>query len=109
MKDYIKKPFRITIRLSIDEFELIKERSSKANRPISTYIRETSLGRTLHERPQEDFIKALWNLDKMDINLNQIATRVNTYKYLDEKELKKIIEKLNTFIDELRNKYIGSG
>ena len=109
MKNYERKPFRITIRLSIDEYESIKEKSKKACRSLSAYIRETSLGKSLHEKPQEEFVKALWNLDKMDTNLNQIVTRMNTYKYLDEKHLKMVIDKLEAFIGELRNKYIGSG
>ncbi len=109
MKKAKVKPYRVTIRLGTDEYELLKERAQKSSKALSTYIRKTSLGKQLHERPQEEFIMALVNLSKIGNNLNQIAIRVNTYKYLDEKQLENVISQLNLFIKDCRKKYIGSG
>ena len=105
----MERPIFIGMKVSPKEYEILKENSQKASRPLSTYIRETSLGKTLHERPQEEFLFALMNLKKIGINLNQIATRVNTYKYLDEKQLQNIIIELDQFIKDCKKKYIGSG
>ncbi len=103
------KHYRVTIRLDTKEYEKLKEKSKKSNRPLATYIRKTSLGKTLHEKPPDEFYKILWNLDKIGTNINQIATKVNTYNYLDEKELKKAISDLENITGYLRSKYIGSG
>lgn len=97
------------VRFTYEEFNCLEERAKKCGRTMSNYIRETSLGKTLHERPSEEFMNELRMLNKMGINLNQIATKVNTYNYLDEKQLKSIINELDGFIKELRKKYIGSG
>lgn len=99
----------LTIRLTLKERQILQERADKSNRKITTYIRETSLGKTLHEKPPDEFFKALWDLDKIGTNLNQVAIKVNTYNYLDEKELKRIILELDNITKELRRKYIGSG
>ena len=56
MKCLIRKPYRITIRLSTDEFEILKQRAKKAGRPLSAYVRATSLGKMLHEKPQDEFM-----------------------------------------------------
>ena len=109
MKKINTKHYRITIRLDTKEYEKLKLNAKNADRPISAYIRESSLGKRLHEKPPNDFYKVLWNIDKIGTNLNQIAVRVNTYKYLDEKELIKIIAELDKLTNELRKKYVGSG
>jgi predicted DNA-binding protein len=109
MKKINTKHYRITIRLDTKEYEKLKLNAKNADRPISAYIRESSLGKRLHEKPPEEFYKILWNLDKIGTNINQIAMKVNTYNYLDEKELKKAISDLESITGYLRSKYIGSG
>ena len=105
----MSRPYFVGVRLDTKEYEKLKSNAKKADIPISAYIRESSLGKRLHEKPPNDFYKILWNIDKIGTNLNQIAVRVNTYKYLDEKELIKIIAELDKLTNELRKKYIGSG
>ena len=43
----------LTIRLTLKERQILQERADKSNRKITTYIRETSLGKTLHEKPPD--------------------------------------------------------
>ena len=109
MKKINTKHYRVTIRLDTKEYEKLKEKAKKTDRHLATYIRQTSLGKTLHEKPPDEFYKLLWNLDKIGTNINQIAMKVNTYNYLDEKELKKAISDLEKITNGLRSKYIGSG
>ena len=109
MKEQERKPYRITIRLSMDEYGTIKERAKKVGIPLSKYMRKTSLNTELHEKPSDDFLKVLWKIDRIGININQITAKVNTYDYLEEKELKKEIEELRNLTKEIRNKYLGSG
>ncbi len=105
----MNKTENLTVRLSLEEREKIQKKADKANRKITTYIRETALDKTLHEKPPDEFYRILWNLDKIGTNINQIAMKVNTYNYLDEKELKKAISDLEKITNGLRSKYIGSG
>ena len=105
----MSRPYFVGVRLDTKEYEKLKENAKKADRPLATYIRETSLGKTLHEKPPEDFYKILWNRDKIGTNLNQITAKVNTYEFLNEKALKRVIVELGCLTSEIRSKYIGSG
>ncbi len=105
----MSRPYFIGVRLSTKEYEKIKEKAKKVDKPLATFVRQASLGKTLHEKPPDEFFKDLWDLDKIGTNLNQVAIKVNAYNYLDEKELKRIISELEHITKELRKKYIGSG
>ena len=102
----MKKSFFVGVRLDIDEYEILKDRAKRAYRSLSTYVREVALGNVLHEKPQDEFLKALWTLDRMETNLKKIEEKARIYGYIDKNEIKETIKKINNFRDDLSKRFL---
>ena len=105
----MKRIYKPCIRLSPEEFELLNERAKKTDRTLSAYIRETALKRPPREKPPEDFYEYMKFLRMASNNLNQIAVVANTYKHIDSKSIKALAVKLDKFMLDVREKYLGGG
>ena len=57
-------------------------------------------------KPSEEFYMALRDLRGIGTNLNQLAHIANTYHTLDYKLLKEELDKLNEFIELMKDNYL---
>jgi predicted DNA-binding protein len=103
----MNRVINLTIRLTIQEREQLQEKANKTGRKITTYIRETALGKKLHEKPSEEFIVELKNIRKIQSDINYLIKVAHIDNDIDSKVLKEVNEKMNNFVKDIRHKYIG--
>ena len=77
-KKYDEKFIRKTIRFTPDEFEKIEEQRIKTNLDFTSFCRSAIFKRKIKTSIEEDFNRDLiYQINKIGINLNQIARAVN--------------------------------
>ena len=99
----------LTIRLSPKERDVLQERANKSGVPITSYIRKTALGKSLREKPDEEFYDYMNYLRTISNSLNQIAVKANTYNYIDAEKMNELAKEHKKFLVDIRTKYLGSG
>jgi len=94
---------RITIRLTDDEYLLLKQQSNNLDITLSEYIRKKILGN--RERITNKCTKELlYEINRIGNNLNQIARHCNINKSVDKLVLKELVDiekKLNELMEQL--------
>ena len=77
-KNYEEKFIRKTIRFTPDEFEKIKEQRIKNNLDFTSFCKSAILKKKVKTKEEENFNRDLiYQVNKIGINLNQIARAVN--------------------------------
>ena len=73
------KEIRITIRLTAEEKERLKKMAEAEGLTISDFVRKRLAGVRLRRKPQTEEVKREWlyELNRIGVNLNQIARAVN--------------------------------
>jgi len=95
---------RITIRLTNDEYLLLKQKANNLDITLSEYIRKKILGN--RERITNKCTKELllYEINRIGNNLNQIARHCNINKSVDKLVLKELVDiekKLNELMEQL--------
>ncbi len=75
---------RVTVRFTPEEIRVTSERAHECGRPVSTYMREVSLGSVPRARPHRIEKAAVYELGRIGNNLNQLAHIANTTGRLDD-------------------------
>lgn len=101
-----KRTIKKNFYLNEEENNLLQEKSVKAQKSEATFLRDLIKGCTLKEKPDKEFYESIKILRGIGINLNQIARKANSLNYIDAPEYRKVAEKLNKFILEIKNKYL---
>lgn len=70
----MKREIRKTIRFDKSEFEKVEEQIKKTDLDFSSYARQILLNKRVKTKIENDL---LFELNKIGVNLNQIARRVN--------------------------------
>ena len=82
-----KKRHRITIRLTDEELQKIREKAKENSTSISDLFRQSVLGKSAMRRKQKidcEAVKMLvYEINKIGVNLNQIAKKINTSRDID--------------------------
>lgn len=98
----------ISFRVSADDLALLAERAANAGQPsVSEYSRAASLGAPLAVRRQSDpamNAAAVAALNRIGVNLNQLARRLNGGRYVRYAEIEALIARIDRMIDELLSK-----
>lgn len=94
---------KVTIRLTQDEYNKLNNETQKLNMSMSELIRHKILNKKVRVKSKLS-TQAIYELNRIGNNLNQIAKHCNITKTIDklvlqqlvdiEKELKKILEKI---------------
>lgn len=74
-KDIQKRTKEIRIRCSDDEYKMLLDR--KTNPRLATWIREIALGEKPKKKAKQVDPDLLFQLNKIGVNLNQIAKHLN--------------------------------
>lgn len=101
-----KRIYKKQFWLTKEEVDLLNEKVKKSNMNQSDFIRNAITNSIVKEKPDERFYNSIRNLRVISNNLNQIAKRANSLGFIDAKNYKNEVEKMDIFIDELRKEYL---
>lgn len=94
-----KKGYKISVRLSTDEYYDLKAKAQTAGMDMSQYIRKAIQGSQVKERMQPEQYVAIRQLRGMGNNINQIAHEANRAGYRSDMAR---IEEIEVTIDNIR-------
>ena len=103
-----KRIYKKQFWLTKEEVDLLNEKVKKSNMNQSDFIRNAITNIIVKEKPDERFYNSIRNLRVISNNLNQIAKKANSLGFIDAKNYKKEVEKMDMFIDELRKEYLSN-
>ncbi len=91
----------LKVRISELENNILSSKAECCGLNKSDYIRELICGSLPSEAPPKEFYMACNDINKIGINLNQIAKNVNTYGVIEYDDLKRVLEYSDKVIDIL--------
>lgn len=94
------------IWLNADEKLKLSTLAKEIGKNESYVIRSLISGCQLKEKPDDRFYDLIKVLRKTSHNMNQIAAKAHSLGFIDELAYKKEVDKLDLFIDELKEKFI---
>jgi len=97
-----KRNNRIFVRLSDDEYDLIKSRIQKTGLSKEAYLRSLLTGSTPREKPDERFYTAMKDLAGIANNVNQLARKANAFGSIHSRMLQVEAEKWSQLQTEIR-------
>ena len=92
----------ITVRVSPKEKELIQAKADKANMKISTYVRASSLNKTIKEKPDKDFYNAIRDLRRIEFELKKLNKK---QLYPDKDKAEQLAKDIQKMIFECKEVY----
>ena len=105
-KNNIKKSVKINLRVTPEEYELIKKKAKKAGLSTSELIRRLLDGETIVEAPSADFYEMIREIKRVGSNLNQVLHKLNAAGIAHPLELKRcanrILEVMNMLYETYR-------
>lgn len=90
VSDIISKNKRFEIRLSEQEYQKIKANAQKAKLTVSQFTRRSLTGEVVQEAKPVEYFKLYNEINKIGVNINQIAKIANTTKSVEETSMKEI-------------------
>ena len=105
MKEEIRE-FIIPIRVSFSEKEKIRKRADMVGKNISTFIRESSLGCEIKEKPDKNFDADIKEIGKFLRTLSEIERLLYHKNFIDERLLKNEITEWRNFRMKIKEKYL---
>lgn len=104
-KEYTRWDYRRTnsVNLKLNDYEndMLCLKSSKCSRNKSEYLRELICGSCPVEAPPKKFYDAVNELNKIGVNINQVAARANASGYVSEQDIAFLKETANEVFDRL--------
>lgn len=105
-KNNIKKTAKINLRVTPEEYELIKKKAKKAGLSTSELIRRLLDDETIVEAPSVDFYEMIREIKRVGSNLNQVLHKLNAAGIAHPLELKRcanrILEVMNMLYETYR-------
>ena len=81
------RTIRIELRVTPDEYKVIKTNTEKSGLSVSEFIRSTVLGKTIVTAPPADFIFLIREVKRVGSNLNQLLHKLNALGIAHSTEL----------------------
>ena len=101
-----QRRFKKQVWYTQEEIVILDEKIKKSGLKQSDYFRKCTLDKEIKEKPDKQFYEALKLFRAVSNNLNQIAVKAHKLGFIDELAYKKEVLKLDSFIDDIRTKYI---
>ena len=79
----MRRKYEVKFRLNQIEIEDLKCSVEKSGLSREAYLRAMIKGRPITERPSMDLVDVLRNLQQINNNMNQIATKANSLNFVD--------------------------
>ena len=100
---------RITIRLNDDEYQSLCEWSSASKRTMNAYLRELINGFTPVAFPPAEYSQVIWELQKIGVNMNQIASKAHSLGFVDDREYQANADKIWRCVASLSEQLVRGG
>ena len=98
-----KKSYRVNIKMSTEEYYLLKARVSEAGISLSQYAREAISNSVIKQRISPEIVDHIRKLCGMANNLNQIARRANAAGFNSVKlEYLVLAERIDKLLNTIR-------
>lgn len=94
------------LRLNDIENDKLGELAMQSKLSKSDIIRKLILENEIKEKPDKEFYKVMNELSKIGINLNQIATKVNSTNEFDIEYYKEQVNEIKNFTSLIKEKYL---
>lgn len=101
-----QRRFKKQVWYTKEEIGILDEKVKKSGLNQSDYFRKCTLDKEIKEKPDKEFYEALKLFRSVSNNLNQIAVKAHKLGFIDELAYKKEVLKLDSFIDDIRAKYM---
>ena len=96
---------RLFIRVTPDEYEIVKERTAKTGLNISEYARRILMGKTIVEAPPVDLNILIREMKRVGSNLNQILKKLNVLGIAHPLELERCADDIQDVIKLIYRTY----
>ena len=100
---------RITIRLNDDEYQRLFEWSSASKRTMNAYLRELINGFTPVAFPPAEYSQVIWELQKIGVNMNQIASKAHSLGFVDDREYQANADRIWRCVASLSEQLVRGG
>ena len=100
---------RITIRLNDDEYQRLCEWSSASKRTMNAYLRELINGFNPVAFPPAEYSQVIWELQKIGVNMNQIASKAHSLGFVDDREYQANADKIWRCVASLSEQLVRGG
>ena len=101
------RDFIVPIRMNFNEKEKIKIKIDKTGKILSTFIRESSLGCEIKEKPDKDFYDlVIKNMGKFIRTLDELERLLYHRNFIDERILNNEIAEWRKFRMMIKEKYL---
>jgi beta-lactamase class D len=100
-KKFVKKSVRKSLKITVEENEILLNQLKKHNLTFSDFARSKILNQKIKSKLTNNLI---YEIAKIGNNLNQIAKYVNTKKALDFQILEKLVH-IEKKLEKIRNDY----
>lgn len=85
MTEKRNRPYSFHLRLSDEEYEKLQREAKMAGLKPQTYIHKVLKGLQITERAPMDLIETVRKLNRIGINLNQLAWEAHSLNFIDTK------------------------
>ena len=83
---------RMELRMTKDEYDVLKEKAGRAGLSLSAFVRKAVAGKEIAESPPTDVPMLIREVRRVGFNINQILRAINGKGFLDEPELRRALE-----------------
>ena len=97
---------QVNIRLSNEEYKKMMSDVERMKTTKSKYFRLLILNARICEKPDIEFYKAMNQIAKFGVNLNQIAKKANSTNVIDKAEYEKLARDWQSFMKDIKIKYL---
>ena len=97
----MRRKYEVKFRLNQIEIEDLKCSVEKSGLSREAYLRAMMKDRPITERPPMDLVDVLRNLQQINNNMNQIATKANSLNFVDTAAYWENVEVLKDTIGKL--------
>lgn len=101
------RDFIVPIRMNLSEKEKIKKRADKTGKNLSTFIRNSSLGCEIKEKPDKEFYDlVIKNMGKFIRTLDELERLLYHRNFIDERILSNEIAEWRNFRMMIKEKFL---
>lgn len=97
----------VPIRVTLNEKEELNKRAEKSNRPLSTFMRESSLGFKMREKPDKKLIiELIKEMRNITIVINNLGREAHNMGFTNDKVLTREKEEIKELIKRVKRELL---
>ena len=92
-----------------DEAQELREWAKASNRTMSRYLRELIKGFQPVAFPPAEYSQVIWELQKIGVNMNQIASKAHSLGFVDDREYQANADRIWRCVASLSEQLVRGG